>query len=75
MHMDYNEETPDANSRKVTFLPAVSESYTLWHKYRWMRITRAIETHRGGWATRETLTMRWARTVIRLEHGSSVPVL
>lgn len=43
----------------MTYLPAVSESYTLWYNYRWMRVSRAIESHCGGWSTRETLTIRY----------------
>lgn len=55
--MDSNEDQ-GAHSRKVTYLPAVSESYTLWYNYRWMRVTRTLESHHGGWSTRETLSMR-----------------
>ncbi|KAG2137620.1 P-loop containing nucleoside triphosphate hydrolase protein [Suillus bovinus] len=39
-----SEEEPDRSGLpKVSFLPAVSGSYTLWYKYTWMRITRVSE--------------------------------
>ncbi|KAI9464729.1 P-loop containing nucleoside triphosphate hydrolase protein [Boletus coccyginus] len=57
IQIDSIEPRPGADSGKVIYLPAVSESYTLWYKYRRIRVTRAVESHRGGWSTRETLTI------------------
>ncbi|KAH0836762.1 hypothetical protein J3R83DRAFT_8510 [Lanmaoa asiatica] len=70
VQIDSNED-PGAHSRKVTYLPAVSESYTLWYNYRWMRVTRAIESHRGGWSTRETLTI----SIMTRDHGVLTGIL
>ncbi|KAG9313108.1 P-loop containing nucleoside triphosphate hydrolase protein [Chiua virens] len=64
VQMDSSEDT-SAHSRNVTYLPAVSESYTLWYRYHWMRVTRSIESHRGGWSTRETLTL----SIMTRDHG------
>ncbi|KIJ65534.1 hypothetical protein HYDPIDRAFT_88652 [Hydnomerulius pinastri MD-312] len=47
----------DGNSRRLAYLPAISESYTLWHNYRWTKVTRLSETCRGGWGVKETLTL------------------
>ncbi|KAF9240606.1 P-loop containing nucleoside triphosphate hydrolase protein [Melanogaster broomeanus] len=45
------------NSQTLTYLPAESETYTLWHNYRWMRVTRLSVSSRGGWSTKSTLTL------------------
>lgn len=35
----------DDDNRKITFLPALFSTYSLWYKGRWMRITRTrVET-------------------------------
>ncbi|KAF9224043.1 P-loop containing nucleoside triphosphate hydrolase protein [Gyrodon lividus] len=55
------------NSSKLIYLPALSESYTLWRNYRWMRVTRASVTYRNGWSDRDTLTLdilTWDRHVL-----------
>lgn len=56
----YYEEGPnsDADSFKVAYVPTVSESYTIWYQGRRLKIARSVESIRGGWSTRETLTMR-----------------
>ncbi|KAH7890877.1 P-loop containing nucleoside triphosphate hydrolase protein [Phlebopus sp. FC_14] len=48
-------DTP-TGARKLSYLPATSESYTIWWNYRWMRITRVTETTRG-WYSKEILTL------------------
>ncbi|KAF8553577.1 P-loop containing nucleoside triphosphate hydrolase protein [Imleria badia] len=70
VQIESNEES-DADSRKVTYLPAVSESYTLWYKYRWMGVTRSIESHHGGWSTRERLTI----SIMTRDHGILAKIL
>ncbi|KAG1774116.1 P-loop containing nucleoside triphosphate hydrolase protein [Suillus placidus] len=43
-NVSHSEEEPDPSGMpKVSYLPALSGSYTLWYKYRWMRITRVSE--------------------------------
>lgn len=37
------EESDPSGMPNVSYLPALSGSYTLWYKYRWMRITRVSE--------------------------------
>ncbi|KAF8448907.1 P-loop containing nucleoside triphosphate hydrolase protein [Boletus edulis BED1] len=64
-------EDSSTHSRKVTYLPAVSESYTLWYKYRWMGVTRAVQSSQGGWSTRETLTL----SVMARDHGILAKIL
>ncbi|KAG8221043.1 P-loop containing nucleoside triphosphate hydrolase protein [Butyriboletus roseoflavus] len=70
VQIDSNDDQ-GAHSRKVTYLPAVSESYTLWYHYRWMKVTRTIESHHGGWSTRETLAM----SIMTREHGILAGIL
>ncbi|KAF8420910.1 BCS1 N terminal-domain-containing protein [Boletus edulis BED1] len=66
-----SDEDSSTHSRKVTYLPAVSESYTLWYKYRWMGVTRAVHPNQGGWSTRETLTL----SVMTRDHGILAKIL
>ncbi|KAG1881072.1 P-loop containing nucleoside triphosphate hydrolase protein [Suillus subluteus] len=54
-----SEGEPDSSGMpKVSYLPALSGSYTLWYKYRWMRITRVSEPI-PGWGPnhRDSLNM------------------
>ncbi|KAG1725761.1 P-loop containing nucleoside triphosphate hydrolase protein [Suillus lakei] len=52
------EEHDPSGMPKVSYLPAVSGSYTLWYKYRWMQITRVSEPIPGwGLNHRDTLNI------------------
>ncbi|KAH7921236.1 P-loop containing nucleoside triphosphate hydrolase protein [Leucogyrophana mollusca] len=46
------------NSRKLSYLPALSQSYTMWYKRHWMRVTRVTEN--AGWQGQrfETLELK-----------------
>ncbi|KAH7915272.1 P-loop containing nucleoside triphosphate hydrolase protein [Hygrophoropsis aurantiaca] len=58
-HIVPGEETDHLdNSRKLAYLPAISESYTMWYKRHWMRVTRVNEN--TGWQGQkfETLQLR-----------------
>ncbi|KIJ20980.1 hypothetical protein PAXINDRAFT_165785 [Paxillus involutus ATCC 200175] len=44
-------------TQRLVYIPAVSECYTLWRNYRWMRVTRVSSPSRGGWAIKDTLTL------------------
>lgn len=58
-HAPRSEEELDPSGKpKVSYLPAVSGSYTLWYKYTWMRITRISEPIPGwGPNNRDSLTI------------------
>ncbi|KAG0709438.1 P-loop containing nucleoside triphosphate hydrolase protein [Suillus ampliporus] len=47
---------PSGEDCKLSYLPAASESYILWYKYRWMQITRISEPLQGwGPSHKDTL--------------------
>ncbi|KAG6331890.1 hypothetical protein ID866_7196, partial [Astraeus odoratus] len=48
----------DLFSKKFSYLPAISQSYTLWYKRHWMSVTRISEPNHAGWGTKETLQLR-----------------
>ncbi|KAG1734035.1 P-loop containing nucleoside triphosphate hydrolase protein [Suillus paluster] len=74
---------------KLSYLPAASGSYTLWYKYRWMRITRISEPVQGWGPThRDTLQisivtrnhdilnaiLQEARNAYKIVQGSAITV-
>ncbi|KAI6149548.1 P-loop containing nucleoside triphosphate hydrolase protein [Pisolithus tinctorius] len=48
----------DSISKEPSYKPAESQSYTLWYKSRWMRVTRVSVSNPGGWSNRESLQLR-----------------
>lgn len=65
----YSGNVPDSeeehDSSGISYLPALSGSYTLWYKYRWMRITRVSEPVPGWMNQRDSLNI----SILTRNHG------
>jgi len=54
------------SSRKLAYIPAVSATYSIWYKRRWMQISRT--QGQTGWYGRseDTLQIRWVEFLVTL---------
>lgn len=50
-------------SRRLCYLPSLSETYTIWHKGHYMNVTRS-QTQSGYYRTKEVLQIRFVTFVL-----------